>query len=34
MDKLEEFFSRHFIDFICILSVALILLVAYGLVMS
>ncbi len=34
MDKLEEFFSAHFAEFICILSVALILLVVYGMVMS
>lgn len=34
MDKLEEFFSEHFAELICILSVAFILLVAYGMVMS
>ncbi len=34
MDKLEEFFSEHFAEFICILSVAFLLLVAYGLIMS
>lgn len=34
MDKLEEFFSEHFPEFICVLSVAFILLVAYGMVMS
>lgn len=34
MDKLEEFFSEHFVELICILSLAFIVLVGYGLVMS
>ncbi len=34
MDKLEEFFSEHFAEFICVLSLAFIVLVGYGLVMS
>jgi hypothetical protein len=34
MDKLEELFSEHFAEIICVLSVAFILLVVYGMVMS
>jgi hypothetical protein len=34
MDKLEQFFNDHFAEFICLLSVAFIVLVAYGLIMS
>jgi hypothetical protein len=34
MDKLENFFTEHFVEFICLLSVAFILLVTYGLLMS
>lgn len=34
MDKLEEFFSEHFPEFICLLALAFIVLVGYGLVMS
>lgn len=34
MDKLEKFFSEHFVEFICLISLAFIVLVAYGLVMS
>jgi|GEM_PF-2360870 len=34
MDKLEEFFSEHFAELICLVSLAFIVLVGYGLVMS
>jgi hypothetical protein len=34
MDKLEKFFNDHFAEFICFLSLAFIVLVGYGLVMS
>ncbi len=33
-NKIEQFFSDHFPEFICILSLAFLVLVGYGLVMS
>lgn len=34
MEKFEEFFSDHFAELICIVALAFIVLVGYGLVMS
>lgn len=33
-NKFEKFFNDHFVEFICLLSLALLVLVGYGLVMS
>jgi predicted negative regulator of RcsB-dependent stress response len=34
MEKFEEFFSEHFAELVCVVSLAFIVLIGYGLVMS